>query len=144
MAHKTQNIDIPLKYEKVISKGRMLANMLLRREGASENISREVNRVKKQYSSRDLKRILAYYSREDVQQAMFQYAQGRKVTILRTFKPLFPPMRQPEDVLHLAMFCLLQQTDFWPSLHGTISREQEDGRTVSDFVVELDAQPTHI
>lgn len=75
MARKTQNIDIPLKYEKVIDKGRMLANMLLRRAGASEEISREVNRVKKQYSSRDLKRILAYYSREDVQQAMFQYAQ---------------------------------------------------------------------
>ena len=139
MTRKRKNIDTPLKYEKAINKGRMLTNMLLRRAGASEEISREAHRIwRRRYSSRDVKRIVTYYAREDVQQAMFQYAQGRKVTILRTFKPLFPPMRQSEDVLHLAMFCLLQQTDFWPSLHGTISRQQEDGPTVCDFVVELD------
>ena len=139
MARKPRNIDTPpLKYEKAINRGRMLANTFLRRGDASEEIYREVNRVRRQYPSRNLNRIVAYYAREDIQQAMFQYAQGRKVTILRTFKPLFPPLVQPKDVLHLSMFCLLQKTYFWPSLHGTISREQEDGPIVCDFVVELD------
>jgi hypothetical protein len=73
-----------------VSKGRMLANMLLQCAGASEELTREAHRVRRQYSSLDLKRIVAYYARENVQQAMFRYAQGRKVTILRTFKPLFP------------------------------------------------------
>jgi len=139
MARKPKNIETPpLKYEKAINRGRMLANTFLRRGDASEEIYREVNKVRSQHSSRNLNRIVAYYAREDVQQAMFQYAQGRKVTILRTFKPLFPPLVQPKDVLHLSMFCLLQKTYFWPSLHGTISREQEDGPIVCDFVVELD------
>jgi len=116
----------------------MLAGILLRREGYSEESTREANRVRRQRSTRDLNRILDYYVREDVQMAMFQYARGRKVTILRDFKPLFPEVRRPEDVLHLAMFCLLRQTNLWPSLHGTISRGQEDGPIVCDFVVELD------
>ena len=138
MARKQRNIDIPQKYGNAIEKGRMLADMFLRRVEEKKELVREVSRVRRQYSPRDLRRIVAYYNREDVQQAMFRYAQGRKVTILRTFKPLFPPLKQPKDVLHLGMFCLLQQTKFWPSLHGTISREQEDRRLVCDFVIELD------
>jgi len=135
---RQKQIDIPPKYRNAINKGRALADVFLQREGASEELTREANRVRRQYSSLDLKRIVDYYIREDVQRAMFQYARGRKVTILRTFKPLFPALRQSEDVLNLAMFCLLQQTHFWPSLHGTISRQQENGPIVCDVVIELD------
>jgi len=135
---RQRKIDIPPKYRNAVDKGRALADVFLRREGISEESVREANRVRRQYSSLDLKRIVDYYAREDVQRAMFQYARGRKVTILRTFKPLFPALHSPEDVLNLAMFCLLQQTTFWPSLHGTISRQQENGPVVCDVVVELD------
>jgi len=138
MALKRQHINTSLKYDKAIDQGRMLTNMLLKRAGAKKELSREASRVRRQYSERDLRRIMEYYTREDVQQAMFQYAQGRQVTILRLFKPLFSALRQPEDVLHLAMFCLLQKTGFWPSLHGTISRKQEDESIVCDFIIELD------
>lgn len=140
MARKRRRRDneIPPVYGNAVSRGRMLADILLRREGASDEFTREANRTRRQYSSRDLNRILDYYVREDVQQAMFQYALGRKVTILRDFKPLFPILRRAEDVLHLAMFCMLRQTNLWPSLHGTISKQQENGPIVCDFVVELD------
>ena len=83
-------------------------------------------------------RIVSYYSREDVQRAMYQYAQGRKISVLRNFRPMFhgSGLRQPGDIFPLMMF-YSQEPRLWPSIHGTISRH-DGGRTVCDLVIEVD------
>jgi hypothetical protein len=84
-------------------------------------------------------RIVSYYSREDVQRAMYQYARGRKISVLRNFRPMFhgSGLRQPGDIFPLMMF-YSQEPRLWPSIHGTISRHDGDGRTVCDLVIEVD------
>lgn len=83
-------------------------------------------------------RIVSYYSREDVQRAMYQYARGRKISVLRNFRPMFhgSEVRQPGDILPIMMF-YSQEPRLWPSMHGTISRH-DGGRTVCDLVIEVD------
>ncbi len=84
-------------------------------------------------------RIVSYYSREDVQRAMYQYARGRKISVLRNFRPMFhgSGLRQPGDIFPLMMF-YSQELRLWPSIHGTISRHDGDGRTICDLVIEVD------
>ena len=84
-------------------------------------------------------RIISYYSREDVQRAMYQYAQGRKISVLRYFRPMFQgaQLRKLDDILPIMMF-YSQEPKLWPSIHGTISRSDDAGRTVCDLVIEVD------
>jgi hypothetical protein len=84
-------------------------------------------------------RIASYYSREDVQQAMYQYARGRKISVLRNFRPMFrgSELRRPDDILPIMMF-YSHEPGLWPSIHGTISRQNGDGKLVCDLVVETD------
>jgi len=81
-------------------------------------------------------RILAYYARPDVQREMHRYAKGRYLTVLRSFSSMFPELRSADDVLPL-MFHYLKGNR-WPSMHGTISRYNEAGKKVCDFVFETD------
>ena len=84
-------------------------------------------------------RIISYYSRKDVQQAMFQYAKGRKISVLRNFRPMFrgSQLRKPDDILPIMMF-YSQEPKLYPSIHGTVSRQDGSGRQVCDLVVEVD------
>lgn len=85
-----------------------------------------------------LKDIYDYYSRKDIQQAMFGYAIGRKITYLRSFRPLFSHIIKPEDILPLTLYTLFEQGNYWPSIHGTISRYTKEGKRLSDVVLEMD------
>lgn len=86
-----------------------------------------------------LTRIYKHYSRESVQQAMYEYAIGRKIATLRQFRPLFPSLKKPEDILPLA-FYFADRGKLWPSFHGTISRSV-DGNRLLDLVLEVDFKP---
>lgn len=81
-------------------------------------------------------RIYWYYSRPEIQQAIFDYAKGRKITVLRHFKSLYKSFEQPEDILYLAIYHALH-SKLWPSFHGMVSRTSEDTK-VCDFVIEVD------
>jgi len=83
--------------------------------------------------------IISYYSRKDVQQAMYNYAKGRKICVLRNFRPMFgnSQLRKPEDLLYIMAF-YSQEPKLWPSIHGMASRRNDDGRAVFDLVVEVD------
>jgi len=95
--------------------------------------------IQKGYGGTKEEQILAYYSRKDVQQAMYQYARGRKISVLRTFRPMFQgsELRKSDDILPIMMF-YSQQSTLWPSMHGTVSRTNGDGSLVCDLVVEVD------
>ena len=84
-------------------------------------------------------RIRSYYSRKDVQEAMYQYARGRKISVLRNFSPMFQgsQLRKPDDLLPIMMF-YSQEPRLWPSIHGTVSRHDGDGSMVCDLVIEVD------
>ena len=84
-------------------------------------------------------KIISYYSRKDVQQAMYNYAQGRKISVLRNFRPMFggSQLRKPEDLLSIMAF-YSQEPKLWPSMHGMVSRRNGDGRAVFDLVLEVD------
>ncbi len=84
-------------------------------------------------------RIRAYYSRKDVQQTLYQYAKGRKISVLRNFRPMFhgSRLRKPEDLLPI-MVLYSQDSRLWPSMHGTVSRHDSGDRWVCDLVVEID------
>lgn len=85
---------------------------------------------------KEKEKIVAYYARSDVQREMYHYAQGRMLTVLRNFKPMFSALYAPDDVLPL-MFHYLKGNR-WPSMHGTILRRTADGKKVCDFVFEPD------
>ena len=82
-------------------------------------------------------RIYNYYSRPDIQQAMFEYARGRKMTVLRHFRALYPEIKEPGDILYISLYHA-ERSNLWPSLHGQISRKLESGEQVCDFVIEID------
>ena len=86
-----------------------------------------------------MEKIISYYSRQDIQQAIFQYSRGRKISVLRNFHPMFSgsPLRKSDDVLPIMVF-YSQEATLWPSIHGTISRYDADGRLVCDLVLETD------
>lgn len=89
--------------------------------------------------------VISYYSRNDVQQAIFRYAKGRKISVLRNFHAMFQgsQLRKPEDLLPIMMF-YSQEPRLWPSIHGTISRHSSDGITVCDLVIEVDFKKSRI
>ncbi|MBD3182158.1 hypothetical protein GF312_07695 [Candidatus Poribacteria bacterium] len=83
--------------------------------------------------------IVSYYSRKDIQQAMFDYAKGRKLSIVRTFQPMFngSQLRKPEDILPIMIF-YSQERRYWPSMHGTVSRYDSVIGSVCDLILEVD------
>jgi len=85
---------------------------------------------------KDKEKVVAYYARPDVQREMYSYAQGRMLTVLRNFNPMFSALGSPDDVLPL-MFHYLK-SNRWPSMHGTILRRTADGKKICDFVFEPD------
>ncbi|MBD3182965.1 hypothetical protein GF312_11790 [Candidatus Poribacteria bacterium] len=87
---------------------------------------------------KEKEKIVAYYARPDVQWEMFRYANGRYITVLRNFKPMFTHLREPEDVLPLMFYYTRPKGVRWPSLHGTVVRYNEDGKKICDFVFEPD------
>lgn len=85
------------------------------------------------------RQIISYYSRKDVQNAMFSYAQGRKISVLKNFHPMFggSMLRDPGDILPIMTY-YAQEPGLWPSIHATISRLDDRGVSICDFVVEVD------
>ena len=90
-------------------------------------------------------RVMSYYSRRDIQEAMYQYAKGRKISVLRNFSPMFggSTIRKPDDILPIMVF-YSQEGKLWPSIHGTISRYNSDGRFLCDLVLEIDFKKNFI
>jgi hypothetical protein len=85
-----------------------------------------------------LREIYDYYSRKDIQQAMYRYAAGRKITVLRLFRPLYDRLMSSEDILPLTLCTLLIRGNYWPSLHGTVSRYGVKSGRICDVVIEID------
>ncbi|MFQ6043479.1 MAG: hypothetical protein ACE5PV_21705, partial [Candidatus Poribacteria bacterium] len=108
------------KYDAVIEKGRELSEIYQQKGRRGDDW-----------------RIYNYYSRSDIQRAMFEYARGRKITVLRHFRALYPEIKEPEDILYISLYHA-ERSNLWPSLHGQISRKLESGEQVCDFVIEID------
>ena len=89
----------------------------------------------------EYERIKSYYSRSDIQLAMYSYAKGRRISVLKNFRPMFSgsTLRKPEDVLPIMMF-YSQELPLWPSMHGTVSRFDDDGNSLCDLVIEVDCK----
>ena len=117
-----------LPYSRKLSAGMALAAQGV--ELSSRFIAPDLSQLKEK------DKIVAYYARPDVQREMYRYAQGRLVTVLRNFKPMFSALHKPEDVLPL-MFHYLKGAHK-PSIHGTILRRNAAGKKVCDFVFEPD------
>ncbi len=83
-------------------------------------------------------RIVAYYARPEVQHEIYRFAQGRHLTVLRNFSPMFSALHEPDDVLPLMFHYLKPKGNRWPSMHGTISRYNQAGKRICDFVFEPD------
>ena len=99
---------------------------------------RELSEIYQQEERRgDDWRIYNYYSRPDIQRAMFEYAKGRKITVLRHFRTLYNEIKKPEDILYISLYHA-EQSNLWPSLHGQISRKLKSGEQICDFVIEID------
>jgi len=123
------------RYEIALERGQKLAYYIL---GKGEDVlpKRSIGAGK---TKQQLRMIYDYYSREDIQQEMFKYAAGRKITFLRTFKPQYERIRKPEDILPIALSTLFQGGgDYYPSLHGTISKLSNLSNWICDIVIELD------
>ena len=124
------------RYTLAIENGRGLEEYIINKKGQNVLPKRSIGRAK---SMQQLKEIYNYYCREDIQKEMFRYAAGRKITYLRMFKPQFDFIRQQEDILPLALYTLFQGGgNYWPSLHGTISKYGSGGNRVCDIVIEID------
>ena len=87
---------------------------------------------------KEQEQVVAYYARPDVQREMYRYAQGRHLTVLRNFKPMFSALQDPGDILPLMFHYLKPKGSRWPSMHGTILRYNEAGQKICDFVFEPD------
>ncbi|MCZ6678033.1 MAG: hypothetical protein O7E52_12360 [Candidatus Poribacteria bacterium] len=121
--HHEGSRGLSTPYRTVIGEGRQLAEMW---EGNWKRLN-ERQRL-----------IHEYYARPEIQRAMFTYASGRKISVLRTFRPLYNRIETPEDILYIALYHA-EQKGMWPSLHGMISRHiEESNQHVCDFVVEVD------
>jgi hypothetical protein len=114
------NQFLTTKYDIVIEKGRELSEIYRQQEHRGDDW-----------------RIYNYYSRPDIQRAIFEYAKGRKITVLRHFRALYPEIKEPEDILYISLYHA-ERSNLWPSLHGQISRKFENGEQVCDFVIEID------
>ena len=124
---------LPPSLEKLPHARRLSAQMVLAERG-EELYSHSPVPDFSQMKEKD--KVVAYYARPDVQQEMYRYAQGRMLTVLRSFKPMFSSLYSADDVLPL-MFHYLKGNR-WPSMHGTILRRTQDGKEVCDFVFEPD------
>lgn len=93
----------------------------------------------------EYERIRSYYSRSDIQLAMYSYAKGRKISVLKNFHPMFSgsTLRKPEDVLPIMMF-YSRELPLWSSMHGTVSRYDDDGNSLCDLVVEVDCKKSRV
>ena len=113
----------------------MSAQTALAREGvdlSARFVAPDFSQLKEQ------ERIIAYYARPDVQSEMYRFAQGRYLTVLRNFRPMYSALQEPEDILPLMFHYLKPKGNRWPSMHGTISRHIEAGKTICDYVFEPD------
>ncbi len=121
-------------YTIALENGNMLAEYII---GKGVNVlpNRSIGKTK---SMRQLRDIYNYYARAEIQKEMFQYAAGRKITYLRLFKPQFEFIRSAEDILPIALYTLFQRGNYWPSLHGTISKFGKSGQRICDIVIEID------
>ena len=115
-----QDQFLTARYDVVIEKGRELSEIYQQKGRCGDDW-----------------RIYNYYSRPDIQRAMFEYARGRKMTVLRHFRALYPEIKAPEDILYISLYHA-ERSNLWPSLHGQISRKLESGEQVCDFVIEID------
>jgi len=123
------------RYEIALEQGQKLADYIL---GKGEDVlpKRSIGGGK---TKQQLRVIYDYYSREDIQLEMFKYGAGRKITFLRTFKPQYERIRRAEDVLPIALSTLFQSGgDYYPSLHGTISKLSHANNWICDIVIEID------
>ncbi|MBM3234997.1 hypothetical protein FJZ31_01730 [Candidatus Poribacteria bacterium] len=114
------NQFLTTKYDIVIEKGRELSEIYRQQEHRGDDW-----------------RIYNYYSRPDIQRAIFEYARGRKITVLRHFRALYPEIKAPADILYISLYHA-ERSNLWPSLHGQISRRLENGEHGCDFVIEID------
>lgn len=111
------------RYDTVVAEGRRIAE--------------EWRRLK---LTEDQRCVFDYYSRSEIQQAMMEYVQGRKVSVMRCFRPLYVRIEEPEDILAIALYHT-RQKNLWPSFHGQISRviqDEDRGGHVCDSVIEVD------
>ncbi len=120
MAKKMRGLDS--RYKTMVSDGRKIADAF----------------ASQQKPTGSLKQIYDYYFRSDIQVAVYEFAKGRQITVLKEFHPMFDGLRAPEDVLYIALHCAKIDRHLWPSLHGTISRVDESGNYFCDFVVAID------
>ena len=82
--------------------------------------------------------IYDYYSRPDIQDAMFAYAKGRKISVLRVFRTMYNRIEEPQHILFIALYHA-DHKGVWPSIHGMISRHvEETNQHLCDFVIEVD------
>jgi len=123
------------RYDLAVRNGLALEEYIINK-GKNVLPKRSIGRSK---SMQQLKEIYNYYSREDIQREMFKYAAGRKITYLRTFSPQFKSIRKAEDILPIALHTLFwSKGNYWPSLHGTISKYGNSNRQLCDIVIEID------
>jgi len=101
--------------------------------------------LEEDYINDEYERIKSYYSRSDIQLAMYNYAKGRKISVLKNFHPMFSgsTLRKPEDVLPIMMF-YSRELPLWSSMHGTVSRYDDDGNLLCDLVVEVDCKKSRV
>jgi len=126
---------MPLPMDAIPYSHRMSAQIALAREGvdlSTRFVAPDFSQLKEQ------ERIIAYYARPDVQSEMYRFARGRYLTVLRNFRPMYSALQEPEDVLPLMLHYLKPKGNRWPSMHGTISRHNEAGKTICDYVFEPD------
>jgi hypothetical protein len=101
--------------------------------------------LEEDYINNEYEKIKSYYSRSDIQLAMYNYAKGRKISVLKNFHPMFSgsTLRKPEDVLPIMMF-YSRELPLWSSMHGTVSRYDDDGNSLCDLVVEVDCKKSRV
>jgi len=101
--------------------------------------------LEEDYINDEYERIKSYYSRSDIQLAMYSYAKGRKISVLKNFHPMFSgsTLRKPEDILPIMMF-YSRELPLWSSMHGTVSRYDDDGNSLCDLVVEVDYKKSRV
>ncbi|MFC1714983.1 hypothetical protein ACFL6S_15045 [Candidatus Poribacteria bacterium] len=124
---------LPTSLEKLPHAHRMSAQIALTERGEDPGSHFSVSDFSQM---KEKEKIVAYYARPEVQQEIYRYAQGRMLTVLRSFKPMFSSLYAADDVLPL-MFHYLKGNR-WPSMHGTILRRNQEGKKVCDFVFEPD------
>jgi hypothetical protein len=128
--------SIEERYKFAITRGLDLAKKILGKRGYDDFQRGSVGFFLQHKNH--LKQIFEYYSRTDIQYAMYKYASGRKITHLRFFRPNYNKIANPDDVLPLTMNTLFEKGEYWPSLHGTITRYNPTGAKISDIVIEVD------